>query len=153
MNTAAQLTASIRSGAYDRVFAHLYGEESVPRQRQRYIEAIAAFVAVFGKEEDLHLFSAPGRTEIGGNHTDHNHGCVLAASVNLDVIAVASRSAENRIRIQSKGYPMDVIDCCELSVQQKRSTIPPRSFAGQPPNFGRTATLSEASTLIPPPMY
>ena len=119
MNTAAQLTAGIHSGAYDRLFAHLYGEESISRQRQRYMEAISAFVSVFGKEEDLYLFSAPGRTEIGGNHTDHNHGRVLAASVDLDVIAVASYSKENRIRIQSKGYPMDVIDCCELSVQQK----------------------------------
>lgn len=114
MNTAAQLTARIAAGEYDRLFTRLYGADSVARQRKRYTEAISAFVATFGRDDDLYLFSAPGRTEIGGNHTDHNHGRVLAGSVNLDVIAVAAYSAENRIRIQSKGYPMDVIDCGAL---------------------------------------
>lgn len=59
-------------------------------------------------------FSAPGRTEIGGNHTDHQHGRVLAAGVNLDVIAVASKNDENVIRIKSEGYPMDTIDLSVL---------------------------------------
>ena len=58
-------------------------------------------------------FSAPGRTEISGNHTDHQHGCVLAGAVNLDTVAAVRVNGTNKIRIQSKGYPM-----CEVSLEQ-----------------------------------
>ena len=58
-------------------------------------------------------FSAPGRTEISGNHTDHQHGCVLAGAVNLDTVAAVRINGTNKIRIQSKGYPM-----CEVSLGQ-----------------------------------
>lgn len=58
----------------------------------------------------------PDGTEIGGNHTDHNHGRVLAASVNLDVIAVACRRPGTRIRIQSQGYPLDTVDCGDIQI-------------------------------------
>ena len=58
-------------------------------------------------------FSAPGRTEISGNHTDHQHGCVLAGAVNLDTVAAVRINGTNKIRIQSKGYPM-----CEVSLDQ-----------------------------------
>ncbi|MCI9413706.1 MAG: galactokinase [Clostridiales bacterium] len=121
MSTAAALTERIRGGAFDPLFTRLYGAGSIPRQRERYTDAIAAFIELFGPSEDLFLFSAPGRTEIGGNHTDHNHGRVLAASVNLDVIAVVSPSADRRIRIQSKGYPMDVIECDDLSIHEQET--------------------------------
>ena len=59
-------------------------------------------------------FSAPGRTEISGNHTDHQHGCVLAGGVNLDVIAVTAPNNDGKVRIKSEGYDMDVIDITEL---------------------------------------
>lgn len=68
----------------------------------------------FGDAETVILVSAPGRTEIGGNHTDHQHGCVLAGSVNLDVIAAASLNDENIIRIKSEGYQIDEIRLDEL---------------------------------------
>ena len=58
-------------------------------------------------------FSAPGRTEISGNHTDHQHGCVLAGAVNLDTVAAVRVNGTNKIRIHSKGYPM-----CEVSLEQ-----------------------------------
>ena len=58
-------------------------------------------------------FSAPGRTEISGNQTDHQHGCVLAGAVNLDTVAAVRVNGTNKIRIQSKGYPM-----CEVSLEQ-----------------------------------
>ena len=82
-------------------------------QRFRYAHTVEGFVATFGDEGDLMLFSAPGRTEIGGNHTDHNFGRVLAGSVNLDVIAVV-RPAAGVIRMQSEGYPMITVDTAEL---------------------------------------
>ena len=64
--------------------------------------------------DKVYHFSAPGRTEIGGNHTDHQHGCVLAGGVNLDVIAVVAPNVDNKVRIKSEGYDMDVIDIAEL---------------------------------------
>ena len=72
------------------------------------------FVQVFGASA-THYFSAPGRTEISGNHTDHQRGCVLAAAVNLDTRAAVLPTTTNRIRIQSKGYPMVEVDLQQLS--------------------------------------
>lgn len=117
MTAAAALIQRIREGAYDALFARLYGESRVEAQRDRYCEAAAAFIDTFGEAEELVLFSAPGRTEIGGNHTDHNHGRVLAASVNLDVIAVAAPRADGRVRVKSKGYDMDEVSLDDLDVR------------------------------------
>ena len=117
MTAAAALIQRIREGAYDALFARLYGESRVEAQRDRYCEAAAAFTDTFGEAEELVLFSAPGRTEIGGNHTDHNHGRVLAASVNLDVIAVAAPRADGRVRVKSKGYDMDEVSLDDLDVR------------------------------------
>ncbi|MBQ4618132.1 MAG: galactokinase [Clostridia bacterium] len=116
MNAAA-LKQRIANGEYDRLLATLYGEEQVAAQQARYAEAIDGFVATFGDKEDLRLFSAPGRTEIGGNHTDHNHGRVLAGSVNLDVIAVVSPRDDAIVNVQSKGYKMDTIDTTDLAAR------------------------------------
>ena len=117
MTAAAALIQRIREGAYDALFARLYGESRVEAQRDRYCETAAAFTDTFGEAEELVLFSAPGRTEIGGNHTDHNHGRVLAASVNLDVIAVAAPRADGRVRVKSKGYDMDEVSLDDLDVR------------------------------------
>lgn len=65
------------------------------------------------------VFSAPGRTEIGGNHTDHQHGKVLAGSVNLDVIAAVAPSGDHTIRIRSEGFPMDMVDLGDLAVREE----------------------------------
>jgi len=80
-----------------------------------YEEMKKAFTAVFGKEPQF-VFSAPGRSELSGNHTDHQHGCVLAAAVNLEAIACVAKNDENIIRVQSKGYPLCTIDLADLSV-------------------------------------
>lgn len=109
MSGSKVLLDRIHGGDFDRSFAYLYGEEQVMAQRDRYAAAVAGFVETFGDaEEELQLFSAPGRTEISGNHTDHNYGRVVAASVNLDVIAVV-RKATGCIRVKSEGYPMDTV--------------------------------------------
>ena len=74
---------SIQDGKWDTYFQKLYGADAVPAQRQRYVRAIRQFVQTFPEhaESQISVFSAPGRTEIGGNHTDHQHGCVLAAAI------------------------------------------------------------------------
>ena len=91
----------------------------------RHMELIEKFGKTFGTDCPVALFSAPGRTEIGGNHTDHQRGCVLAASVNLDTVAAVAENGTNVIRIQSEGYPMCKIDLSDLTVHgvEKNTTM------------------------------
>ncbi len=103
------------------IFAELYDKDNVGAQQERYIKAIDRFVEIYGEKEEMYIFSAPGRTEISGNHTDHNHGCVMAGSVNLDVIAIAAPTKDGIIRVQSEGYRMDLIDTRELEVKAKET--------------------------------
>jgi len=112
------LKAQIIAGRYNDEFLLLYSETG--NSIKRYSEACDKFAELFGKDrEGVRLFSAPGRTEVGGNHTDHQHGCVLAGSVNLDVIAVVSPNNDNVVRIKSEGFPMDEIDLAELNVKEE----------------------------------
>lgn len=84
----------------------LYGADAsvIDTQKQRYAKLADEFVNSYGDKE-LSVFSSPGRTEIGGNHTDHNHGRVLAGAVNLDNVAIASANGTDVVRILSSGYP------------------------------------------------
>jgi len=99
------------------VFKKLYGDNSaiLEEQAARYAELMNVFQSKFGSD-DVSLFSSPGRTEIGGNHTDHNYGRVLAGAVNLDNIAVAAPNGTNIVRIQSVGYPEFQVDLSDLSI-------------------------------------
>lgn len=115
MKSLEQLKKDLSNGLYDGVLAKIYSKKDTSEDRERYKDLLNGFSANFGAEREVSLFSAPGRTEIGGNHTDHQHGCVLAASVNLDVIAAVALNNENLIRLQSEGYPLDVINLDELS--------------------------------------
>lgn len=93
-------------------------DKEVSEYSARFSEIVQGLEDNFGKKEDIRIFSAPGRTEIGGNHTDHQHGCVLAASLNLDVIGAAALNGTDTIRIKSKGYPLDEIHLGELDVNE-----------------------------------
>ena len=85
----------------------------------------AGFAAAFGGAPERY-FSAPGRTEIGGNHTDHQRGRVLAAAVNLDTVAAVRVNGTDTIRILSQGYPMCEVDVKELTPRQEEiNTTPP----------------------------
>ena len=107
-----EIKQKIENGAFDKDFAMLYGDVSAARAR--YSAACDSFCGIFPERDGIRLFSAPGRTEVGGNHTDHQHGCVLAGGVNLDVIAIVAPNVDNKVRIKSEGYDMDVIDIAEL---------------------------------------
>ena len=72
MPSSKELLQALEDGRFDTLFARLYGPDSLTYQRKRYSGAVKAFVDCFGDRDNLRLFSAPGRTEIGGNHTDHN---------------------------------------------------------------------------------
>lgn len=104
-----ELLSYVKEGKLDSRFATIYGEENVSSQRERYLEAISEFISLYGNVE-ASLFSVPGRSELSGNHTDHNHGKVLAGSINLDIIAVATKTENGVITIKSKGFPEDVVD-------------------------------------------
>ena len=84
----SQIKQNISNGNFDKTFNLLY--EDTESARARFDSALQEFYNLFGEKEDIRLFSAPGRTEIGGNHTDDQHGLVLAGSVNLDVISVVA---------------------------------------------------------------
>lgn len=88
------------------IFTEIYCNHNdifLEKKLKRFQNLIEKFKQTF-HDDDLHLFSTPGRTEIGGNHTDHNHGRVLAGSVNLDSIAVAAKTDSNTVTMHSQGY-------------------------------------------------
>lgn len=122
MNSIEQIKNALNNGAFDEKLAYMYAcdKSDVKKYADRYAEVIDGYEEIFGKTDEIALFSAPGRTEIGGNHTDHQHGCVLAGSVNLDVIAAVSLNGTNQIRIKSKGYDMDVVDLDELDIDESQ---------------------------------
>lgn len=105
------------------VFKVLYGDEEseLAKQVSRYQKLVQQYEDTF-PGGDYHFFSTPGRTEIGGNHTDHNHGRVLAASVNLDSISVAESNSSERIELVSQGYAEPfVVDLNHLeAVEEER---------------------------------
>ena len=108
MNTS-MTKEQITLGALDSTLTYIYGEAALDAQKARYIAAIDEFVSIYG-DRDISLFSVAGRSELSGNHTDHNHGCVVAASIDLDIIAVAAKRDDSVIRIKSAGFPEDVVD-------------------------------------------
>ena len=117
VNTMAE---SIEKGSFDKPFETLYGTRSLEGTKERYMRMVDGFALEFGREREITFFSAPGRTEIGGNHTDHNHGKVLAAAVNLDIVAAVSLNDDMVIRVKSEGYPArDVIDITSLDIDEE----------------------------------
>lgn len=120
MSTISELIGKINGGD-NAAFKELYGAESdvLKSQAERYESLMGTFKDTFGKD-DVMLFSSPGRTEIGGNHTDHNYGRVLAGAVNLDNIAVAAANGTNIIKIKSAGYPEFQVDLSDLSIDESQ---------------------------------
>ena len=121
MYTTDVLKKRMTDGAYDAELSKLYPSGTVDAQKKRYCRVIGEFEEFYGSSREAGLFSAPGRTEIGGNHTDHNHGRVLAASVNLDAIAVAAKSegtvvnVKSEAEFKSRGYNIGAFDAATAS--------------------------------------
>jgi len=107
-----ELKEYILSGGIDKVLSEDLSvtADDIAAQRIRYAEACDAFGAKYGEDGDVSLYSVGGRSEISGNHTDHNHGKVIAASVNLDILAFAKPADNGVIRIQSAGFPEDIVE-------------------------------------------
>jgi len=102
----------------DNMLIKLYGEKMLSVQQERYAKAEKAFEELFGTTDNLMIFSASGRTEVGGNHTDHNRGKVLAAAVGLDVIAFVVPTDDGIITVKSEDFPQDTVDTADLSVKE-----------------------------------
>ena len=119
MTSFNEMKKLLETRALNESFSKVYLEENYETQYKRFLEVLDAFNDLFNKDaqRDVSLFSAPGRTEFGGNHTDHNHGLVLAGGISLDAIAVAAKNDDGIIRIKSAGYPMDEVDCSDLEVK------------------------------------
>lgn len=106
------LRTRLERGELDRTLERLYG--GAESARSRCAGVLEGFAAAFGKEAEA-LFSAPGRTELGGNHTDHERGKVLAGSVDLDILAAAAPNGSGVIRVRSEGYPLITVSLKELT--------------------------------------
>ena len=119
MNLFETKTA-VTNGAYDMRLADIYGGKAqAMSQRDRYSELLDEFVLRFGgNPHGIRLFSSPGRTEIGGNHTDHNHGKVLAASIDLDTIAAVLPKEDALITVCSKGYEAVKVELNDLEPKE-----------------------------------
>ena len=107
----------VKSAEFIKKIRPLYADKA-DANAGRYSALLDLYEKTFSSDDEITLFSAPGRTEIGGNHTDHEHGRVLAASVDLDTIAAVSPTGDSQISILSDGYPMCSIDLSDLSVRE-----------------------------------
>ena len=120
MAACKDLIRALKNGDYDSALALLYApsgsESDLDAARQRALQLVETYDANFasGESSQAALFSAPGRSEIGGNHTDHQHGHVLCAGVNLDMLACAAPNGQKVIRIRSEGYPDLEVELSDL---------------------------------------
>ena len=97
----------------------------------RYAAVLDGLEKTFGSHAEAGLYSAPGRTEIGGNHTDHQHGRVLAGSVNIDMTAAAAPNDKNQLRVQSEGYDLCVIDLNDLEARKEEENTTASLLRGE----------------------
>lgn len=109
MNTN-ELRTAVKNGQINDTLTELYGKENIAKQTERYLTAIDEFEKLYGTLENVGIYSVSGRSEISGNHTDHNHGRVIAASIDLDIIAIAAKTDGSVIKVKSEGFDEDTVD-------------------------------------------
>lgn len=120
MADSKTLLKRLSDGEYDARLKEVYMSDSaVSQEKEREKTIIDSFVELFGDCDGIELFSAPGRTEVGGNHTDHNHGKVLAAGVNLDTVAAAAKRSDSIAVEKTIGHGKIEIDISDLSVHEE----------------------------------
>lgn len=117
MIKATVLIEELNNNKYDQLLNDLYVDDKLlDYQRSRYVKAIEKYIALYGDGE-IEIYSAPGRSEVGGNHTDHQHGCVLAAAVNLDAIAVVGK-VDHTIKVLSDSFDIAPISLDDLEAKK-----------------------------------
>jgi galactokinase len=110
-----EIKSKIACGDLDKRFIRLYDKASINAQRERYLAALDNFSSIFGDDREVNIYSVSGRSELAGNHTDHNCGKVIAASINLDIIAVVAQNGTNTINLKSEGFRQLSIDYTKYS--------------------------------------
>ncbi|MGN1343056.1 MAG: galactokinase family protein, partial [Traorella sp.] len=112
MRYASLVINDLKSNLYLKTFKKIYLDETkVSQQKQRYLDAVYKFIELYGDQE-IEIYSVPGRSEVCGNHTDHQHGEVVAAAINLDILAVVAKA--DRIKILSDDYDIQPIYLYDL---------------------------------------
>lgn len=117
MTNIEVLKNMLSAGEFDRVFIDKMGCADVSQARNRALSVTAGFEAEFG-DADCALFSSPGRTELGGNHTDHQRGSVLAASINADMLCCAALSGDKTATVFSESFGKITVDLTDLSPRE-----------------------------------
>ena len=128
-----QLKKQLATHEYDERLGDIYGSSSkeIKSARERLEALVEWYAEEFGSVEgasDVALYTAPGRTEMGGNHTDHQQGAVLAGSVTLDMVACAAPNGTRTARIMSQGYPeitVDLRDLVPVAGEERNAASPP----------------------------
>ena len=113
---AFDLIEGIRNHEYDDQFTELYSD--IEKQKKRYIDLISKYAELYG-DDNVQIFSAPGRSEIGGNHTDHQHGKVLACAIDLDMVCVLSFTDDGIVELTSEGFGTSIVDLNDLEVKEE----------------------------------
>ena len=148
MSDINELILQIESAALDDKFTDVYRDiNAVGYQRDRYINALTKF-STYYKNTDVNIFSAPGRSEVMGNHTDHQHGEVLAAGINLDAIAIVGKTEGKLIRIVSGPYPMMKIDIGNLNKQKSKKASSEALVEGICKYFSSAAFETLIGTIV-----
>ncbi len=125
MQRFEEFAEKVRQGRYDHRLKELYvfhgTQQELEKARASVLRVLEGFRQAFPEAaaEGGAVFSGPGRTEIGGNHTDHQHGCVLCGSVNMDVLAYSVPSEDKVVRLVSEGYPALTIDLDDLEIHEE----------------------------------
>ena len=118
MSTCSRLLTDLQNSVHDNALAALYAlggsSQQLEKARTRAAHVAQSYISQFCDAPSTALFSGPGRTEIGGNHTDHQHGRVLCGSVDLDMLACAAPNGQNIVRVASEGYPALEVDLSDL---------------------------------------
>lgn len=118
MKQANLVIDELKNNQYDSLLRDVYVDEHLIReQRERYIKAIEMFISLYGNKE-IEIYSTPGRSEVSGNHTDHQHGQVLAAAINLDIIAVVAKR-DNEVKVVSDDYDIENIHISDLERREE----------------------------------
>lgn len=121
MMKAEQTLRVLESERGKKLLSELYGETGADENAARYRDMIGKFQKTFG-DKDIFMFSSPGRTEISGNHTDHNHGKVLAGSINLDCVGIAAKNNSSKVNVISETFNQKfTIDLSDLAPSEKRA--------------------------------
>ncbi len=124
----ADLLAALDAGALDATLDALGSAGGAAAQRARIHALADTFAARYGADREVALLSVSGRSELSGNHTDHNHGCVIAASISLDILAIAARRDDGAVHLFSEGFGEDIVDLAAYTTPD-------------PAGFGTSASL------------